>query len=114
VFTFTVFTLALEALAFGYIAALVVACLAGNILTYILNFSWVFQPEENLHFRGRFAKYLTAGAFSLGLNLLALSALVELGKFDPFWSQVWIMPFIIVFNFTSAKFWSLRKSKDQA
>ena len=113
VFTFMVFTLALKTLAIGYVAALLLAWLAGNILTYTLNFIWVFQPEAQLHFRGRFVKYLSAGALSLGLNLLALSALVELGKFDPFWSQVWIMPFTILFNFTAAKFWSLRKSRDQ-
>jgi putative flippase GtrA len=79
VFTFMVFTLALKALAIGYAAALLLAWLAGNILTYILNFTWVFRPEAKLHFRGRFVKYLSAGALSLSLNLLALSALVELG-----------------------------------
>ncbi|MGL6212016.1 MAG: GtrA family protein [Paracoccaceae bacterium] len=111
VFTFAVFTTALELWNIGYVAALLLAWFAGNILTYALNFSWVFQPEAKLHFRGRFFKYLTAGAFSLGLNLLALSAMVELGSFDPFWSQVLIMPFIVALNFVSAKFWSLRKAK---
>lgn len=113
VFTFCVFTASLKALEISYLAALFLAWLAGNILTYILNFTWVFRPEAKLHFRGRFVKYLTAGALSLSLNLLALSAMVELAKLDPFWSQVWIMPFIILFNFITAKLWSLRKSKDQ-
>ena len=94
-----------------YIAALLVAWIAGNILTYVLNFVWVFQPEAILSFRGRFLKYLTAGSLSICLNLLALSTLVELYGADPFWSQVALIPFIIIFNFATSNFWSLRKRK---
>ncbi len=108
-FTFVVFTLALKVLITGYVAALILSWTTGNILTYALNFLWVFRPEARLTFRGRFLKYMAAGALSVSLNLLALTALVELGRFDPFWSQVALIPFIIVFNFSSAKFWSLRK-----
>ncbi len=111
IFTFVVFTVALKVLNIGYVAALLLAWFSGNILTYTLNFIWVFRPEERLNFRGRFFKYLTAGALSISLNLAALSALVELWSFDPLWSQVVIMPFIIVFNFGTAKYWSLRKAR---
>jgi putative flippase GtrA len=111
VFTFVVFTVALKVADVGYVAALLLAWISGNILTYTLNFIWVFRPEERLNFRGRFFKYLTAGAFSISLNLVALTALVEFWAFDPFWSQVVIMPFIIVFNFGTAKYWSLRKTR---
>ncbi len=110
VFTFVVFTLALKVLNLGYVAALILSWISGNILTYALNFLWVFRPEARLTFRGRFLKYMAAGALSVSLNLLALVALVELGRFDPFWSQVALIPFIIVFNFSTAKFWSLRKN----
>lgn len=112
VFTFALFTFALKFLAIGYIAALFCAWIAGNILTYILNFNWVFRPEEKLQFRWRFVKYLTAGALSFSFNALAISVLVELARLDPFWAQVWIMPFIVVINFVAAKYWSLRKSKN--
>lgn len=107
VFTFALFTATLNLL--GYVGALLFAWLAGTFLTYVLNFVWVFRPEARLRFRDRFIKYLTAGAVSVGLNLVVLTILVELGGFDPFWAQVWIMPFIVLFNFASAKFWSLRK-----
>ncbi|MEM9670727.1 MAG: GtrA family protein [Pseudomonadota bacterium] len=110
-FTFLIFIIALEMIGIGYLAALLLAWISGNILTYVLNFIWVFQPEAKLTFRGRFFKYLTAGAFSICLNLLALSVLVEFGGYDPFWSQVMIMPFIVIFNFAAAKFWSLRKKE---
>ncbi|WP_298922056.1 GtrA family protein [uncultured Roseobacter sp.] len=113
VFTFLVFTTALKVLSIGYAAALLLSWFAGNILTYTLNFLWVFRPEAKLSFRGRFFKYLTAGSLSISLNLAGLTALVEIGGFDPFWSQVLIMPFVIVFNFTTAKFWSLRKDEAQ-
>lgn len=109
VFTFAVFTGALKGIKLGYLTSLLLAWISGNILTYTLNFIWVFRPENRLDYGTRFVKYLTAGGFSVGLNLLALSLLVELGQFDPFWSQVAIMPVIVIFNFATAKFWSLRK-----
>lgn len=109
IFTFAVFTAGLEVLKLGYMTSLLLAWISGNVLTYTLNFLWVFRPEDRLNYGTRFVKYLTAGGLSVGLNMLALSLLVELGKFDPFWSQVAIMPIIIIFNFATAKFWSLRK-----
>ncbi|MCR9089623.1 MAG: GtrA family protein [Rhodobacteraceae bacterium] len=107
-FTFAVFTISLKLLELPYAVALLAAWFLGNILTYVLNFLWVFKPETRLTFRARFAKYLTAGAASILLNLAGLAALVELAGADPFWAQVALMPFIVVFNFATAKWWSLR------
>jgi putative flippase GtrA len=109
VFTFLVFTLALQVFHLGYALALLLAWITGNVFTYILNFLWVFRLEEKLNFKGRFLKYLTAGAASISVNLVVLSMLVEIGKFDPFWSQFFVTPFIILFNFVTAKFWSLSR-----
>lgn len=111
VFTFLVFTGALKLLGLPYIAALLIAWVLGNLLTYALNFLWVFRPEPTLNFGRRFAKYMTAGAASVALNVAALSALVELGGFDPFWSQVALIPVIIAVNFSTAKWWSLRRNE---
>ena len=109
VFTFLVFTAALKLLGIGYVFALLLAWIAGNLLTYSLNFIWVFKPETKLNFGVRFVKYLTAGALSIGMNLLALAVMVELAELDPFRSQVILLPCIVGFNFLTAKFWSLRK-----
>jgi len=109
VFTFLVFVTSLKVLGISYIIALILASVLGNILTYTLNFIWVFKPEERLNFRHRFVKYMISNLGSLCFNIVALAALVELGGFDPFWSQVALIPFIIVFNFSTAKWWSLRK-----
>ena len=114
VFTFAVFTLALKVLHLDHLVALLLAWIFGNILTYVLNFIWVFRPEARLAFGLRFLKYLTAGGLSICINLIALYALADLGGYDPFWSQVAIMPFIIIFNFLAAKFWALRKSGTRA
>jgi putative flippase GtrA len=110
VFSFLVFTLALRVLQLDHLLALLMAWLAGNLLTYVLNFIWVFRPEPQLRFGGRFVKYLMAGSVSIGANLAALYLLVDVAGHDAFWSQVAIMPFIVVFNFAVAKFWSLRKA----
>ena len=113
VFTFAVFTVALKLLQLNQLVALLMAWIAGNILTYVLNFTWVFRPQAEFGFGLRFVKYMTAGGVSVGFNLIALYVLADLGGHDPFWSQVAIMPVIILFNFAAAKFWSLRKAAHQ-
>ncbi|MDU9004319.1 GtrA family protein [Sedimentitalea todarodis] len=110
VFTFLVFTGTLKLLGLPYIAALLISWVLGNILTYVLNFLWVFRPEPTLNFGRRFVKYLTAGTASVAMNVAALTALVELGGYDPFWSQVALIPAIIAVNFSTAKWWSLRRN----
>lgn len=110
VFTFAVFTVALKGLHLNHLLALLLAWITGNILTYVLNFIWVFRPEAGFAFGLRFVKYMTAGGVSISVNLIALYALADLGGHDPFWSQVAIMPIVILFNFVMAKYWSLRKS----
>lgn len=113
IFTFFVFSVALKILHLNHLLALLLAWITGNILTYVLNFVWVFRPEARFSFGVRFLKYLSAGSVSISVNLLTLYVLVNLYRFDPFWSQVAIMPVILLFNFTTAKFWSLRKSGRQ-
>jgi putative flippase GtrA/SAM-dependent methyltransferase len=112
-FTFAIYFCSLNLLHLPYPVALGLASLLGNILTYVLNFVWVFRPEPQLTFRGRFLKYLGTGAVSIILNLLALSALVELCGMDPFWAQVVLIPFIVFGNFAAAKWWSLRQADPQ-
>lgn len=113
VFTFIVFTLALKFFHLDHLLALLTSWFFGNFLTYILNFNWVFRPEASFAFGWRFLKYSTAGSISISINLIALYVLADIGGYDPFWSQVAIMPIIIIFNFLAAKFWALRKSDTQ-
>jgi hypothetical protein len=51
---------------------------------------------------------IAAGSASIVLNLIALRLLVETWDPDPFWTQMALIPFFVIFNFLTSKFWSLR------
>jgi putative flippase GtrA len=79
IFTFAVFTVALKVLQLNHLMALLMAWTAGNILTYMLNFIWVFRPEARFGFGLRLVKYMVAGGVSVGFNLIALYVLADMG-----------------------------------
>jgi len=107
VLTFVVFTVMLKILLVNYLFSLVAAWVAGMIFSYVLNFSWVFKPEKKIQFRARFVRFFLASGLSIALNMLALSYIVERTNFDPFYVQMALIPFIVIFNFSTTKFWSL-------
>jgi putative flippase GtrA len=106
--TFIVFTSMLKVLMVNYLLSLVAAWVVGMLFSYILNFAWVFKPEQKIQFRARFVRFFLASALSISLNMLALSYTVEHTSFDPFYVQIALIPFVVIFNFLTAKFWSLR------
>jgi len=108
VLTFIIFTVMVKFLFINYLLSLAVASIVGMFFSYILNFSWVFKPEEQIQFRDRLVKFFLAGVLSLSLNMWVLSLIVENFGFDPYWIQMALIPFIIVFNFSTAKLWSLK------
>ena len=112
-FTIIVFTVMLKVLGVGYLLSLAAAWVVGMIFSYVLNFAWVFKPEQKVQFRARFIKYILASLFSIALNLLALHYIVERTGFDPFYVQMTMIPFIVIFNFSTAKYWSLRHPRDR-
>lgn len=112
VFTLVLFYLLVKVLRINYLIALMVVSLLGMILTYSLNHVWVFKPEQKLAFKGRLLKYILAGFLSVSLNVVVLGYIVEHTDFDPFYVQIALIPFIVVFNFSTAKYWSLRHSSD--
>lgn len=112
VLTFMVFTTMLKLLDVNYLLSLTAAWVVGVLFSYVLNFSWVFKPEQKFHFKARFVKFFLSSLVSIILNALALSFIVESGSYDPFYVQVALIPFIVIFNFSTAKFWSLRQSPD--
>lgn len=91
-----------------YLLSLVCAWATGMVFSYVLNFTWVFRPQERLAFKRRFAQYCAAGGASLLLNMLALHLLVRMTQHDPFLLQFWLIPLVVLFNYATAKFWSLR------
>lgn len=106
--TLVVFAVALKVLALDYLLSLLAAWVVGIGSSYVLNFTWVFKPEEKLQFRSRLVKYLAASALSISVNLLALRLIVEGSGFDPFVVQMALIPFIVAINFATAKLWSLK------
>lgn len=113
VLTFVVFTGMLKILGINYLLSLAAAWLVGIIFSYVLNFAWVFKPEQKIQFKARFVRFSLASVLSISLNMLALSYIVERTDCDPFYVQMVLIPFIVVFNFATAKYWSLhRRSSD--
>lgn len=112
VLTFIVFTTMLKMLLVNYLISLFAAWIVGLIFSYVLNFSWVFKPEQKIEFKVRFFRFCCASILSITLNMLALSCIVERFDFEPFFVQIALIPFIVVLNFSSSKYWSLRRSRD--
>jgi putative flippase GtrA len=106
-----VFTVLLKLLHVHHLASLAAAWLVGVVFSYVLNHSWVFRPEEKLRFRASFGRFVLASLVSVGLNMVALDVLVRQTGQDPFWIQMGLIPLVVLFNFWTAKFWSLRRKQ---
>lgn len=111
--TFVIFFVLLRVFDINYIVALTATWIVGIIFSYLLNFSWVFKPEQKLQFKERFVKYSLSYLLSFALNIFALTYIVEHTGFDPFYVQTALIPFIVIMNFTTSKFWSLRPMNTQ-
>lgn len=114
VLTFIVFTVMLKVLDVNYLLSLVAAWIVGMVFSYISNFLWVFKPEQKVQFRARFVKFTLASVLSIALNMLALRYIIGRTGFDPFYVQMVLIPFVVIFNFSTAKYWSLRPSSNRS
>lgn len=110
VFTFVLFYISVKVLSINYLIALMAVSLLGMLFTYSLNYLWVFKPEQKISFKGRLLRYILSGMLSISLNLWLLEYLVVRTKFDPFYVQTALIPLIVIFNFCTSKFWSLRQN----
>ncbi|PBI87011.1 GtrA-like protein [Variovorax boronicumulans] len=107
-FTLVLFYLSVVVLHINHLIALVLVSLIGMLLTYTLNYYWVFKPSEKVTFGSRLAKYIGAGLVSVGLNVLLLHLLTSSTHIAPFYGQLLLIPFVVLFNFFTARLWSLR------
>jgi putative flippase GtrA len=110
VLTFSVFAILLEGFAVNYNVALFLAWLAGMFFMYVTNFVWVFQQGQALRFDARFVKFLATGTVSIICNMLALDFLVRHFGSPPFLTQLALVPPVVLFNFLTAKYFSLRQT----
>lgn len=108
VLTFAIFTTMLKVLGINYTFSLVTAWIVGMLFSYVLNFSWVFKPEQKIQFKAKFAKFLIASVLSIIINIMALRYIVIHSNLDPYYVQMVLIPLIVIINFSTAKYWSLK------
>ena len=108
VLTLAVFSTMMKVFFVNYSVSLATAWVAGMVFSYILNFFWVFKLDQRNQFKARFPKFFAASLLSICLNLVVLNLIAERVSLDPFFVQLNLIPFIVVFNFSTAKYWSLR------
>ena len=108
IFTLVLYIIFLNALYFRYEIAFTLSWLLGVFFTYLINFIWVFKPEEKLTFRKRLPKYFLVYISSYALNMLLLRLLVEYFSLLPLLAQMFIIPLVVFINFIGIKYWALR------
>jgi len=111
VFSMIVFLVLLKVLILEYKIAFTITWLFGIFLTYIINFLWVFKPEDKLEFKSRFPKYFSVYLLSYLINLVLLDVIVKSFHYDPFYTQFFILPLVVFINFFGFKYWGLKRYK---
>ncbi len=107
ILTAIIFYLLLKVIRINYVIALSMTWIVGICITYIINFMWVFLPEEKLDFQQRFFKYLIVYAVSFFINLALLTLIKNISSFDLYWSQFLLIPTIVIINFLGIRYWAL-------
>lgn len=108
-FTLAVYLLFLKVLRLDYILSFSLSWLLGVFFTYVINFLWVFKPDQKLEFKKRLWKYVAVYACSYAVNVLLLRLVVEKFAVDPLYAQLILIPLVIVVNYFGMKYWALSK-----
>ena len=66
----------------------------------------MFRPDKELAYNFRLLRFLSSSGVSVVLNMIALHYLTANYAFDPFITQLCLIPPIVVFNFAASKYWS--------
>lgn len=107
IFSFMLYFILLKIVHLQYLAAFSVSWLLGVLLTYVINFLWVFKPEQKLVFKSRLLKYFVVYISSYLLNIFLLKYFTELTGGDPLLVQLFILPVVVAVNFTGIKYWCM-------
>jgi putative flippase GtrA len=108
VFTFIIYFVLLKAFKVHYLLSFSISWAFGVLLTYVINFVWVFKPEEKLVFKSRLLKYFIVYLTSYLLNMLLLGSITEFTGWDPLLVQFLIIPLVVTVNFLGIKYWSMK------
>lgn len=109
ILTFIIYFLFLKIFGVYYLISFSIAWISGVVFTYVINFLWVFKPEEKIRFKNRFIKYFIVYLTSYGTNMFLLKLVKEKAGLDPLIAQLFIIPIVVMINFLGIKYWSLRK-----
>lgn len=107
ILTISLFYYLLKVIHLNYHISFTVIWIISILFTYIINFLWVFKPEDKIEFKKRFPKYFLVYFSSYLVNILLLNYLVSNLSFDPFYIQFFIIPIVMLINFLGFKYWSL-------
>ncbi|MGD2088274.1 MAG: GtrA family protein [Candidatus Aminicenantes bacterium] len=107
ILTFLLYFILLKIFHLHYLVSLSVSWLLGVLLTYVINFLWVFKPEQKLVFKSRLLKYFVVYVSSYLLNIFLLKTLTELTGGDPLLVQLFILPVVVAVNFAGIKYWCM-------
>jgi len=108
VFTFIIYFVLLKVFKVHYLLSFSISWACGVLLTYVINFVWVFKPEEKLVFKSRLLKYFIVYFTSYFLNMLLLGSITEFTDWDPLLVQFLIIPLVVTVNFLGIKYWSMK------
>jgi len=112
IFAIIVYFLLLKILRINYLISFSISWVSGVLLTYIINFIWVFRPGDKINFKNRLWKYVLIYGVSYIINLVLLKTIVDLVQTDPFFVQLFILPMVVVINFAGIKYWALKPAKE--
>ena len=107
IFSFLLYFILLKIFHLHYLVAFSISWLLGVLLTYVINFLWVFKPEQKLVFKSRLVKYFVVYISSYLLNMFLLKYFTELTGGDPLLVQLFILPVVVAVNFTGIKYWCM-------
>jgi putative flippase GtrA len=93
-----------------YRLAFLINWIIGMLITYSLNLIWVFKHQTKLEFKTEFLKFLIIYCSSFLFNFLILQYIVEKYKTDPLFTQIALLPAIVVYNFLGMKLWSFKSN----
>jgi putative flippase GtrA len=96
----------------NYQISLTIVWVCSILITYFLNLIFVFKVQNELTFN-KFVKYVLLYFISYSFNIISLKYITETTFLDPYYTQFFLIPFIILINFFGIKYYVTKKNKHE-
>jgi putative flippase GtrA len=93
----------------NYQISLTIVWVCSILITYFLNLIFVFKVQNELTFN-KFMKYVLLYFISYSFNIISLKYITETTFLDPYYTQFFLIPFIILINFFGIKYYVVNKN----